>query len=402
MKSYNEKIVQHILHYLDQAQHRIWVNVPWFTHKELFQKLLGKATQGKAIQLIIQDDDINSQTSFRHEDLENFGGRVFRYRPTDSSTGINHEKYCLIDDKYIIYGSFNWTYNADQNNLESILVGEKPTDDELIKQFENRFTEVLARFFSAQASPEVSLPADVSYIQKMEILLLQNECSWLEAEIYEIETAFKSITDYMHLHVGELILEKLKLEMLLEEKKADRFKKKMYYESLNLKKETYEHFKRMSMNDQARIAEIDQELKVNKSEEIKKIYREIVKRIHPDKFVHDNALYQKANKLMTRVNQAYENNNLDELSEILSLIENGTFADEDIFKAYYAPPELDKMLHFWKSRQNELLEKLTRLKNQDYFAIFNKQMSLDELLVELKLKLESDIETLNENLKHYP
>lgn len=401
MKPYNENIASHIKSYLAQAKERVWVNVPWFTHKELFQTLCNKAKKGIEVELILQEDEINAQTAVNHNELLQCGGKVYWYKHETALTGINHEKYCLIDDSYIIYGSFNWTYNADKNNLESILVGEKPVATELIHQFEKRFSQVRKRFLVDDPHPGNRLPLDINMFRKLEINLLQNECGWLEAYIHELETYYQDIRNYLNLRLGNLIIQKLTLEMLLEEKKAQKSKKKIYAENHRDIKKDYEDFKKVFDEFKGKDAEIERKAKSKKAESIKQLYRQLVKQVHPDKFMHDKSVMRKANALMSRINSAFENNDFDELSRIQDMIENGMFTDEDILNDSYNVPVPEKMLMFWRGRKRELQEKLNRLQNQEYYRIFSKQWSLDDYAEQLKIQFESDIRILDANLKNY-
>jgi hypothetical protein len=401
MKSYNTQITKHILGYLEQAKERIWVNVPWFTHRELFQALYNKASQGVSVHVIIQDDDINRQTSFQHEELNTRGGKVYRYRPENSPTGINHEKYCVIDDQYIIYGSFNWTYNADLNNLESILVGEKPAEYDLIKQFEQRFTEVLALFFSADPTPAGTSLLDTSFALKLKVSLLQNECGWLEAQIHEIQNAYGKIEQYIQLHAGELILEKIRLETLIAGRKAQKVKKKVFENEFESKKSEFENFKKVFENNQANNAEINQKAKEKKGEEIKQLYRELAKKIHPDKFAQDADLYKRATELMAEINMAYENNDFDAMIHLRDMIGNGAFENLEMWKSTWSSTYLEKSLVFWQEKKRALLQALEKLQNQTIYDIFIEKVGLDAYVAQLKTELESDIRILNDNLNQY-
>ncbi len=49
-----------------------------------------------------------------------------------------HHKFCIVDDRVVITGSYNWTYNAENRNWENIVVLEdKETVNDYIQEFEN-------------------------------------------------------------------------------------------------------------------------------------------------------------------------------------------------------------------------------------------------------------------------
>lgn len=49
-----------------------------------------------------------------------------------------HNMFCVIDNKTLINGSYNWTYYAEDRNRENILLikDEKETIDAFISEFE--------------------------------------------------------------------------------------------------------------------------------------------------------------------------------------------------------------------------------------------------------------------------
>ena len=55
MKSYNKNIDLAILGLLDTAKQNIRLNVPWFTHTPLFEKLKSHAKKGLSVEMIIEE-----------------------------------------------------------------------------------------------------------------------------------------------------------------------------------------------------------------------------------------------------------------------------------------------------------------------------------------------------------
>ncbi|HFK1530708.1 TPA: phospholipase D-like domain-containing protein [Bacillus cereus] len=114
-----ENIQSDILQQLDQAQFTIWVSVAWFTDKVLFEKLKEKHSQGVNVQIIINNDDINRRAGLDFESyfetyrIDGFGAY---------QNNILHGKFCVIDLKTTISGSYNWTTKAmyNQENIDII------------------------------------------------------------------------------------------------------------------------------------------------------------------------------------------------------------------------------------------------------------------------------------------
>jgi len=129
-------IRREIIKSLEEAQDEILVAVYWFTNHELFDKLCDKVREGKRVELIVHNDFINNREMGL--DFQNFidiGGRFFF---SDSDNPM-HNKFCVIDDKTLINGSYNWTYFAENKNSENILIikNEQHVVESFKKEFQN-------------------------------------------------------------------------------------------------------------------------------------------------------------------------------------------------------------------------------------------------------------------------
>lgn len=100
-----------ILGELEKAEFTIWIAVAWFTDPILFNALLAKKAQGLNVQIIIHDDDINDKSGLAYNELETY--RI----PLVGAHSMNkmHHKFCIIDFKTVIHGSYNWTKSARFN-----------------------------------------------------------------------------------------------------------------------------------------------------------------------------------------------------------------------------------------------------------------------------------------------
>lgn len=127
-----------ILSELEIAQKSIWVAVYWFTNEELFNTLLLKRRQGIYVKLIIHNDYINNrETGLPFQELIDVGCE-FYFSDDDNPM---HNKFCIIDEKVLINGSYNWTYYAESKNRENILVLRE--EKEVILAFECEFTRLV-------------------------------------------------------------------------------------------------------------------------------------------------------------------------------------------------------------------------------------------------------------------
>lgn len=138
IKSYFNKIRSNILKEISKAENEILIAVYWFTNQELFDILIEKLKQGVVVELIIHNDFINNRESgLPFQQFIDNGGKFY------FSDGNNpmHNKFCLIDQRILINGSYNWTYFAEEKNRENILVIENET--EVVNSFYAEFKRLI-------------------------------------------------------------------------------------------------------------------------------------------------------------------------------------------------------------------------------------------------------------------
>lgn len=112
-----EEIQKQIIDQIENARFTIWVAVAWFTDGEIFEKLITKRDQGINVQLVIIDDEINTDSGLKYDtELE-----TYKIPKLGEYQNLMHNKFCVIDLKTVIHGSYNWTKKA-QFNRESITV----------------------------------------------------------------------------------------------------------------------------------------------------------------------------------------------------------------------------------------------------------------------------------------
>lgn len=130
--SENNEIHTTIKKLLQEAENSIKVATAWFTDEELLNILVQKAEKGVNVEVVIANKEENSKLSFNK--LKNEGGSVLI--EDNSSYGMMHQKYCIVDDSTAIIGSYNWTINAKTNNKEGVvLTSDKGTVLQMIENF---------------------------------------------------------------------------------------------------------------------------------------------------------------------------------------------------------------------------------------------------------------------------
>jgi phosphatidylserine/phosphatidylglycerophosphate/cardiolipin synthase-like enzyme len=129
-----EEIQKKIIEQIDLAKFTIWVAVAWFTDRVLFKKLVEKNNQGVNIQLIIIDDQINESSGLKYE--EKF--ETLRIKKNGVYENLMHNKFCVIDLKTVIHGSYNWTNRAKFNDETIEVVSSR----EIAEKFSDQFIQL--------------------------------------------------------------------------------------------------------------------------------------------------------------------------------------------------------------------------------------------------------------------
>lgn len=86
------------------------------------------------MELIIHNDFINNRNSgLDFQRFIDLGGKFY----FSNTHNPMHNKFCVIDGKTLINGSYNWTYFAESKNRENILI--LSAEDETVNEFKEEF-----------------------------------------------------------------------------------------------------------------------------------------------------------------------------------------------------------------------------------------------------------------------
>ena len=129
-----------IIDNLKKAEHEILVAVAWFTDREIFSVLCGKAEAGVSISIALLGDEINQASSgLDFEKIESLGAKVVFLPAGNDRNPMMHHKFCIVDCVTVITGSYNWSRKAQTNNENITVVTDLP---EFSKQFREAFFQL--------------------------------------------------------------------------------------------------------------------------------------------------------------------------------------------------------------------------------------------------------------------
>lgn len=105
-----------------------WIN--FSCYESLFCNLLSR---GVDVEIIVNDDHNNRTQINTIKKLNDLGAKIKLLR----AAGIMHHKFCIIDNCRCMFGSFNWTDNANMRNIENLNVTDDiPTVNNYLMEFD--------------------------------------------------------------------------------------------------------------------------------------------------------------------------------------------------------------------------------------------------------------------------
>lgn len=159
-----DNIAERIQQEINKAQKSIFVAVAWFTNKTIFDALVHKSRKGCTVSVIISDDHINLNSSIDYEALVHNSSKV--YKIGNGDTKLMHNKFCVIDYTTVITESYNWSYRAE-SNFENVTITSN--DTMLAGQFINQFHSIRKRYYPDVVKESIDFPLHKIVI-RLEIL----------------------------------------------------------------------------------------------------------------------------------------------------------------------------------------------------------------------------------------
>lgn len=400
-----------LLEQLAKARSTIHVAVAWFTDVPLFNLLLERQRSGVHVELIITKHDFNDQCTNDHEAIAENGGLFLELGSDDQ---LMHHKFCIIDRKVLLQGSFNWTKRANQSNNETLtLIEEDPTS---VNQFLAEFDRLKRNAGVAEVEQQLQLAKVFEYFKLLKAFIGLGRMADVNAHAHELQgvagvehivdlliageykAAIEAMDAFEKRHQAIVNVSAIEREWLLSrirmlnslitqlvgeraevEGVVDRYNHRFRVELspillriLELKKKIYEKLKKYGVDDQT-YADLDEEFKkVNEEYEaernvvvadlneedqrdIKSMYREAATLCHPDSAKCVFQSKKEGEEVFSNLSQAYKANDIHRVREILEQLRQGTWQgvnDQDELEALRA--QLATLEHRYQSLMREL------------------------------------------------
>ena len=387
---FDSQIRPQLLNLINNAKSEIVAAVAWFTDVKIFNALQQAQSRGVKIRLLTQNNEINTKALFNLDDLALHGAKIWSW---DTSTlGTMHHKFMVVDSNTVMAGSYNWTGAAAGYNKENVNIfsgSEAPIADCL-----DAFYEICLKAHLNIASPgniitDVSISNTKAFL-RIKILELEALISEREEEKADIQGVLGRFIIRIRQRLSALILKKMELQTehsrLVAENSGKRSDQEMYE---NMRDFHTENAKSFESAKSKTITTLDKAEQIN----MKKMFREAVFAVHPDRFNDNPEKEAKATEITTRLNDAYRNNDIDTLSEIWQLILNDTvfsfnLSDINDFE------KLEKLAKKLEAKYNQLVNEVKVLKIDEYYQVASNQTRWADYFIDLESKLEINIELL--------
>lgn len=200
-----------IIGQLKKATREIKVAIAWLTDEDIIRTLTQRAESGLNVIVVMSESKENFRNIPKWKEFLRHSGKLHIATPK-----FLHHKFCIIDNTIILNGSYNWTYFA-QRNEENIMVMSLETgvdeDDRLLKQFEAKH-----KFFCDKASEPITEVADLNKFSEQGKVAAVMFAQLDEEEIrlrQELEDDVKKSFDEavrIGIPISTLLLDRMKLD----------------------------------------------------------------------------------------------------------------------------------------------------------------------------------------------
>lgn len=114
------EIKQRIISEISKANQCIYVAMAWFTDRDIAKAIIEAKNRSVSVDIILSSNVQNETVKLM---LKGAGISVHAFE-TGDPRGMMHHKFCLIDNKISINGSYNYSFNASTNNVENIQISD--------------------------------------------------------------------------------------------------------------------------------------------------------------------------------------------------------------------------------------------------------------------------------------
>ncbi len=161
------EIKQRIISEITNAKQCIYVAIAYFTDRDIAMSIVEAKNRNVTVDVILSSNAQNETVKLM---LKGANINVHAFE-TGDVRGIMHHKFCLIDNRISINGSYNYSINASTNNVENITVSDDLTTySQMLSEFE-RLKYNIDNHIAVNETVQISRPEQsVPVIQPINII----------------------------------------------------------------------------------------------------------------------------------------------------------------------------------------------------------------------------------------
>jgi hypothetical protein len=234
---------------------------------------------------------------------------------------------------------------------------------------------------------QTNISADQIKILEQEIFSLEKELLGLEANINAFQSEIRSALATQIQRIQELTNQYKNQKQAKKLKRLEQKKRgKNYREPVGLKTND------ASFTTQNLVS-------TEEKQELKRLYREAIVQIHPDKLIDaDEDLNERATAITVKLNEVYKSGDLEELNRLHEHIISGNALS-------YIPDQPEKvndlqaMMLFLQQKKQKLQKLLEEIKTSAIYELWTSRKDVSILITELKIEFEMRIAVLEKRTK---
>ncbi|RFZ92865.1 DUF1669 domain-containing protein [Mucilaginibacter conchicola] len=126
------EIKRRILQELNSSKQSLRLAMAWFTDRDIANAFIEAKKRNVDVDIILSSNAQNETV----KQMFLAAGITLHAFETGDERGMMHHKFCLIDNRITINGSYNYSYNASNNNVENVHLSDEPG---IYRQFMTEF-----------------------------------------------------------------------------------------------------------------------------------------------------------------------------------------------------------------------------------------------------------------------
>lgn len=161
------EIKQRIISEIANAKQCIYVAMAYFTDRDIALAIVEAKNRNVTVDIILSSNLQNETVKLMLKGA-NISVHAFE---TGDARGIMHHKFCLIDNRISINGSYNYSLNASTNNVENITVSDDLTTySQMLSEFERLKYNIDNRIAVNETAPTPRPETKIPEIQPINII----------------------------------------------------------------------------------------------------------------------------------------------------------------------------------------------------------------------------------------